>query len=145
LEIAEVDIQGITLDGSLLITAENVLGHILSSGQIVYSSLNGKCELKNVTIVNKGINASSCNRFWANEIVRHEALEIILHGNAEFSATNVTFNGPEIIDVPNGYRLEIVEENGERIDYLISLEKSSWYWEYTFDASDAIKLQKQFS
>lgn len=51
----------------------------------------GKCKLQNVKVQNKGINWNSGdNTYWKHEVQRFEALKIILHGNAEFEATDVT-------------------------------------------------------
>lgn len=50
----------------------------------------GKCRLENVKILNEGINWSSAdNLYWKHDVKRFEALNVILHGNAEFEAVDV--------------------------------------------------------
>lgn len=50
-----------------------------------------KCKLQNVKVRNKGLNWNSPkNVYWKNEVERFESLKIILHGNAEFEASDVT-------------------------------------------------------
>lgn len=50
----------------------------------------GRCKLQNVKVQNEGINWNSGdNIYWKHDVQRFEALKIILHGNAEFEATNV--------------------------------------------------------
>lgn len=51
----------------------------------------GKCKLHNVKVVNRGIDWNSkSNVYWRNDVNRLETCKIILHGNAEFEASNVT-------------------------------------------------------
>lgn len=50
----------------------------------------GRCKLQNVKVLNKGIDWSyGGNVYWKHDVQRSEALKIILHGNAEFEATDV--------------------------------------------------------
>lgn len=51
----------------------------------------GRCKLCNVTVLNDGIDwTSDDNVYWKHDVCRSEALKVILHGNAEFEAYNVT-------------------------------------------------------
>jgi hypothetical protein len=44
-----------------------------------------------VNVVNRGIDWNSkSNVYWRNDVNRLETCKIILHGNAEFEASNVT-------------------------------------------------------
>ncbi len=78
------------------------MGHRDQEGFIHYSQQNGKCELKNVSVINNGIDRKAKNNYWKNEIARHEILEIILHGNAEFYACDVVLKGAMKFEVPSG-------------------------------------------
>lgn len=142
MEIAEADIKNLRLKGSLHILADKILGHQDAQGSIVYSSHCGKCTLKNVTVENEGIDLSQENRYWKKEITRKECLQIILHGNAEIFAENVTFSGGGIIEVPGGHRLTVTDENGAPSYQLEKIESPTWKWEYVFDQDDDIKLNR---
>lgn len=51
----------------------------------------GRCRLKNVKVLNKGIDwTSKENIYWKHDVQRFEALKVILHGNAEFEAVDIT-------------------------------------------------------
>lgn len=50
----------------------------------------GRCRLHGVQILNKGVDwQCNSNVYWQHQVHRLEALEIILHGNAEFEAFDV--------------------------------------------------------
>lgn len=51
----------------------------------------GRCKLENVTVLNAGVNWNfEDNIYWKHDVQRFEACKIILHGNAEFEAKDVT-------------------------------------------------------
>lgn len=100
LEIAELKMNHLDLDGSLIIKADQVLGHI-NHGIIEYSNNVGLCILKNVKVVNQGIDRTQNNIFWKNKIYRHEALNIHLKGKSLFIAENVEFKGNIDVIVEN--------------------------------------------
>lgn len=55
-----------------------------------YFARCGRCKLQNVKVLNNGIDWSySGNVYWRHDVQRFEVLRIILHGNAEFEATDV--------------------------------------------------------
>lgn len=127
LEIADLLIDNLTLDGSLLVQANHVLGHD-SQGITRYSHRTGKCFLKNVRVVNKGINRTTTALYWKNQIKRHQALRIILQGHSEFYAEGVVFKGARTIVVPDGERWIAHQAPDGHIRYHV--EKSGWKWEY---------------
>lgn len=46
--------------------------------------------MQNVKVLNKGIDwTCGENIYWKHDVQRSEVLQIILHGNAEFEATDV--------------------------------------------------------
>ncbi len=140
LEISEITIENLALDGSLHILAKDLLGHKNQEGVVCYSHQNGKCELKNVSIVNKGINREAENSYWKNEITRHEQLEIILHGNAEFSACDVLFEGSIKYAIPSGQRTEVTMQDGKIHYRHLKISEPTWQWHYAFDEQNRVIL-----
>lgn len=112
LEIAEADIENITLSGSLHVIAVQPLGEKDLSGIVHYSDKVGRCRLKNVMVENRGIDADAGPIYWKGEIPRHELCEIVIYGNGEFVAENVTLRGNLKICVRSGTRQVAIEENG---------------------------------
>ncbi len=142
LEIAELEIKDISIKGSLRIFADQVLGKYNEEGQITYSSLNGKCRLKNVVVNNRGINYQVSNSYWENRVERHEELKIVLKGCAEFVAEDVYFEGSQLIEVPDGHRLTAFNDENKKVSYqLEKLENSNSLWNYRFTKTNQIKLK----
>lgn len=51
----------------------------------------GRCRLENVRVENRGVFwEHPDNIFWQHRVVRHESLRVVLHGDAEFEARDVT-------------------------------------------------------
>lgn len=137
LEIADVFLEEITVEGSVLIFAKNVLGHD-TQGITRYSHTTGKCVLKNVHVKNKGVHPKSSD-YWKNQLKRVEALKIILQGHSEFYAENVVFQGNQTIVVPHGERWTATQTSEGEIRYLV--EKPSWKWNYVVE-NNAIILKR---
>lgn len=140
LEIAELDMRDLSLTGSLLIRADSVTGHCNREGLVQYSEKTGKCVVNRVTVKNRGIDHVRSKPYWKNQFIRHEACEILLEGNAEFFAEDVTFSGPQKFVVPDGHRL-VISPSGQQD--LQKIATPSWYWSYSFDAEDHIILNKK--
>ncbi|MGE5195947.1 MAG: UTP--glucose-1-phosphate uridylyltransferase [Anaerolineae bacterium] len=133
LEIAELLMRDLHLDGSLRIQAHAVLGHFSSEGLIKYSEHCGKCTLKNVKVCNRGIDRDAANVFWRNEIFREQSCFIEIHGNGEFYAENISLQGDLHIVVENGTLVTAYEEEG-RVHFRKQLIKApTWQWEYSWD------------
>lgn len=130
LEIADVVLDSLNLDGSLLIQAENLLGH-RSQGIIRYSERTGKCVLRNVAVKNRGINPHASHCYWKNSIKRTESLKITLKGRAEFYAEKVIFQGNETFIVPDGERW--IATQGPNGSVNIQKESADWQWRYMLD------------
>jgi hypothetical protein len=142
LEIAEIDMENVEVKGSLIIDAAHPLTVGDSGGEARYSDHTGKCELKNVKIMNKGIDRAQPNVYWKNIIQRKENCHIILRGNAEFIAENVIFYGDHRIEVPEGYRWKAMQK-GNDIEYQKEkISGSTWCWKYSFSDDDGIQLIK---
>jgi len=142
LEVAEINIKNIDLMGSLLVEAKDLLGKKDANRIIQYGHECGKCTLIDVKIRNKGIDREANNTYWSNNIKRYEALRIILHGNAEFHAQNVTIDGDQFIEVPDGYRVTVQENCGELIFNREKINKPTWFWKYEFSDGNHIILKK---
>ena len=126
LEIAEVQISNLDLDGCLIVDA---------------GSLDGKCILENVTVTNAGINRKASNIYWQNKIFRDEELRISIHGSGEFVARDVEFVGSHIIDVPDGFRVTAFMDGGNVGYRKEKIDHPSWEWKYSFDAKNDIVLK----
>ena len=145
LEIAEVDIENLSLQGSLLILANHVVGETHPTTELrQFSEKVGRCTLRNVQVVNEGIERGAQNSYWKGLIERKEALKIILEGNSEFFAENVQFQGSFDIYVPDGIRAIAQSRSDGTVEILSEplSRKPASSWKYTFDDSDQIKLTK---
>lgn len=142
LEIAELEMINVEVKGSLFIEAENVMGS-LSKEQIVYNEETGKCRLENVKIINEGINRQAKNTYWKNKIERKESCRIVIKGNGEFVAKDVTIKGNQLIEVPANHRVTAYEEKGKLEFKTEKISGPSWHWKYSFDNNDAIKIKQE--
>ncbi|KAK9742332.1 hypothetical protein RND81_03G164700 [Saponaria officinalis] len=150
IEVAEFSWKDVELDGSLVISAENVMGSIQPETSreplLDYGRRCARCRLQNVRVLNKGINWDcGTNVYWKRQVRRFEILKIILHGNAEFEATDVTFEGNHVFEVPDGYKLKITSANPGLAQQLDPTDESkkesrSWFWNYKIDGTH-IKLE----
>ncbi|KAI8003694.1 hypothetical protein LOK49_LG08G00706 [Camellia lanceoleosa] len=96
IEVAEFSWRNVQLYGSLIVVAKNILGSTKmdENGELKlrYWHRCGRCKLQNVKVLNEGIDWTSRNNtYWKHDVQRFEALKVILHGNAEFEATDVVF------------------------------------------------------
>ncbi len=112
LNIAEVEINNLDLDGSLCIHADQVMGH-LEEGRLVYSDKVGMCKLKNVQVKNLGINANKETVFWKNNLDRKQCLNIHLKGQSLFVAEDVCFENDLEITVENGTYIKAFMKDGK--------------------------------
>lgn len=140
LEISELRIEDIDLRGSLIIHAENPLGHLNPSGETLYSHQGGKCTLINVKIDNKGIDFSLPQSYCSSQHSRLESLEITIEGNGEFYAEGITFEGPHQLFVPKGCKMTAHQEGKEVKFSIEKISKPTWFWNYSFDQDNRIKL-----
>lgn len=145
LEATEVDITGLDLQGSLLVRAVPPVAPREKTGRITLSQ---------VKVVNKGIDRKAMRRhdpegtppsYWTGDLVRQEAVEIILHENSELVAHNIILSGPLKIEVPSGCRLILgMSKEGDLAQVCESLGGRTWSWDYHADATSAeIFLKKE--
>lgn len=132
LEISSLQIERLSLAGSLVILAENPLGAPDEAGVVQYGIGEGRCILRDVAVVNKGVDWSCHERFWMGQIVRVEALHIAICGAGEFFAEGVTFDGSYFIEVPDGYRVTAYMSAGAVAFKKERIFLPSWRWRYSF-------------
>lgn len=150
IEVAELFWRNVQVNGSLVIKAENIMGSmkIDESGESIlhHGQRCGRCKLQNVKVLNEGIDWSyGGNVYWKHDVKRSEVLQIILHGNAEFEATDVVLQGNHVFEVPDGYKLKIMPGSPGLAIQLDPIEEGmmdsgSWHWDYKIEGSH-IKLE----
>lgn len=140
LEIAETDIENLSLEGSLIVSSPSPLGILDDSGYLRYGQ-ECKCTLKNISIRNQGIDRKQTDQYWKNNFVRKESVEIILGEGAEFYAEDLLLEGSHRFEVPSHHRLVLrPREKGKWKEELIPIDQPTWSWQYAFDSENAIVL-----
>jgi len=151
LEIAEFSWCDVQMDGSLLVKASNPMGTVQAQangaeGILQYGIGCGRCRLHEVQIRNKGIDWDcKSNVYWQHQVRRLEALEIVLHGNAEFEAFDVVLEGSHRFVVPNGHRMRVTSGVTGLSCTLTPLvgeaaTNGTWFWHYQVDNDEQIRL-----
>jgi hypothetical protein len=107
LEIADLKIENLILDGSLQIIAEQPMGHYDDQGILNFSDQIGSCCLENVTIENRGVDWKNSSPFWKMDLKYLESVKIILKGKSRFIARNVRLQGGHTFVVEDGQIIEI--------------------------------------
>lgn len=148
LEIADILIENLDLDGSLLVHADQPIGHLDDKGILRYSDQTGRCVLRNVSVRNAGVDWTNSSPYWKHRFLHHGALRIHLRGTSEFIAENVEFTEGRCFEVPDGIRMKVRNENGnlvveeERLCARGSKDGESAkgvpFWTYSFDERKAI-------
>jgi UDP-N-acetylglucosamine pyrophosphorylase len=141
LEIAEVVLEEVTVEGSLVVQADAIMG-TRTEGDLRYSEETGKCVLRRVTVRNAGIDREAPNVFWRHEIARQGCCHISICGDGEFYAEDVVLEGSLRIDVAPGTRVSAVLREGELVWITERLERPTWHWNYalTDDCRIALNL-----
>jgi hypothetical protein len=132
LEIADLSLENLSLEGSLRIQASQPLGHFDERGVLHFSNRTGRCTLRNVLVKNGGVDWASSQPFWKNRFSRFASLEIRLEGFSEFVAENIAFEGNLRFDVPEGKRWRVKEDKGKLTILEEALEETP-FWNYTQD------------
>ena len=138
LEVAEADVEGLRLNGSLQVEAENVMGAVErpspgTEPRLLYSDRVGRVRLLDVCVENAGVDyGCEDNCYWQRRMRRHETMSVKLHGHSEFEARSATFKGPHRFEVPDGFRLVVTQDaSGSLREELTPLDgRPSWRWEY---------------
>jgi hypothetical protein len=107
LEVAELLWQDVSVDGSLRVFAENIVGHTdEATGRTVFSDRCARVRLERIQVENAGIDYDAeGNCFWKQAVAMQETCLVVLRGCSEFDARDVTFCGRVKLDVPDGYRM----------------------------------------
>ena len=112
LEIADVDFENVSIDGSLQVLAERTIG-IQKGDLLEYTDRVGRCVLRNTTVKNSGIDWAKSSPFWKMDLHRKESLVIELKGWSEFIAEGCQFDGPHHFVVEDGVRLTVRQKEGK--------------------------------
>ena len=145
IEAQEVLIHNVSIAGSLLITAANITGvKDPKTGLRDFGGGVGQLILENVQVKNAGIDPCADNCYWKNRIARKEACRIILEGNSQFVARNITLSGNLSITVKDGMRGVAVQDTGGvlTIVYEPLMEESTFSWRYSIDSENRIQLTR---
>jgi len=70
----------------------------------------------------------------------NRAGDITLHGNAEFFAKDVVFEGDLNFEVLDGHCLTARQKGEKTIWHCEKIESSTWQWKYTFDEQNRVIL-----
>lgn len=136
LDIAEIDLSQMELDGALHIRATSVVG----SGGAYADREAGKCVLRRVRFENQGIDFSVPNSYFQRAITYREKCEICIEGDGEFVAEDVTFRGAMSIRVSPGERVVAKEERGQIVLHREPARRNP-LWHYAFERPGVIRLQ----
>ena len=150
LEIAEARIVNLHLNGSLIVCADQTLGHygdVGTEGQnLIFSSRVGRIHLENVCVENAGIEWDHHkNVYWKHEVYREAFCVIQLYGHSEFWAKDITIQGHHVFEIPDGHRLSLIPDpsisNGFREELTeLSDSTSTWEWRYRFAQDEVVEL-----
>ncbi len=147
LEVSEVSIKNLAVDGSLLIHADQVTGHKnQDSGNLEFSREVGRLVFENVNVKNGGIDRARKNSYYKSQIHRKEAAHIRLLGNSECIAKNVDITGNFDLVVESGTRAILSQDSSGNINVKVEpLETpnaDSLHWTYTLTSDNEIVLKR---
>ena len=138
LEIAELDVENLSLDGSLQIRATQVLGE-METGILRYSHKIGRAILHNVSIENKGVDWAVGVPYWRMHLYRAETVQVDLKGWSEFDARDVQFKGSHHFVVEDGVKMVVRQGmDGLLITRVPMSEKI--LWDYSWE--NGVQLKK---
>ena len=101
LELAEAQLVNVNINGSLLVSCDNVMGNMEAKagegegkGLVFDTSQCGRVRMRHVRVENAGVNheetVMESGDCWKHRPSRVESCRIVLHGNAEFEARRCT-------------------------------------------------------
>ncbi len=144
LEIADLYMKDVTIDGSLKIETKAVMGHE-ENDRAIFSSRRGRCILERVEIINKGIDFSRAPNFVTGYIPRLQKCSVLLSENSEFIARDVTLRGDFTIHVPKNTRC-IARKEGRRVEFIYEEIKDAYsLYSYTISDKKEIKLNRKMA
>lgn len=145
LEISELDVENLNLDGAIHIHASSPLGKVNEKGHVLFGEeWSGKCTLKNVSVNNLGVKSAFWKKAWRGDLHYDECLKIEIDGNGEFFAEDVQFEGSLRIKVSDGVRVT-AKMQGERL--ILEEEPlskgSTWKWKYVKTDNQDIRVERR--
>lgn len=142
LEIAELELVNLELQGTLLIESASPLGRLNQEGILEYGR-ESRCSLHSVAVRNRGIDWQAPQLLWKNQVNRLESARILLHEGAEFEARHLILEGDCFFEVPADHRLTLTQDAaGVLHQELTPILSPSWKWDYRFLEDHSIHLQK---
>lgn len=136
LEIAEVDIESLVLEGSLLIQDTGY-----QNGIRLATQEEGRCTLRNVVVRNKGLSPQQSKSYWKNDLTRIESVIIQLEEGSEFYAEEVVIEGAHVFHIPSHHRLVLKPaKGGGWSSHLTPLSRPSWHWHYQMGEDNRLRL-----
>jgi hypothetical protein len=160
LELAEADVEGLRLEGSMLIVAAQPLGPPRAQGAACdavtrYCAARvGRARLRHVTVSNAGVDwAAAGNVYWAAKVSRREAVRVDIQGDGEFDAEGVHLRGSHAFTVPTGHVLTLRPDGaapqGWRavlsplpVDAATGAHVPSWAWRHALGEDGSIRLHR---
>ncbi|GLC45555.1 hypothetical protein PLESTB_001205700 [Pleodorina starrii] len=129
-------------------------------GLLRYGRRCGRVQLVNVRVVNAGVDwQAPDNVYWKHQVSRRESCKVVLLGQSEFEAYDVTIAGSHTFVVPDGFRLTVTAAaaadgavgGGALRTQLTPLTPAaagtaaggyepSWEWVYSMDTAGAVRL-----
>ena len=101
-------ITQLKVSGSLAIQAKQPMGSVDSNGAVHFDENIGRCTLENVHIENDVL----VDKSWLTHEKVRFGCKVLLEGNGEFIARNVSIKGCQSFFVPNHMQMTVEEENG---------------------------------
>ena len=141
LEIAEMYMEDVSLDGSLRILGSAPPGHVDEKGVRRYSLDPGRAFLKNVVIENRGLSHGSISAHVKRCVMRRESCTISLEGTSEVVAKDLSIVGDFHLVVPHGKRA--ILSQGRDGQVVVSLEpyiSASWCYDWQWKTGEAPML-----
>ena len=91
IDAADVQICDLIVEGSLRIVSD-------------FPHMQGKCRLRNVKVVNRGVDWQNSSPFWKMNLCRRESVLIELRGSGEFIAEDIVIEGAHHWVIEDGQR-----------------------------------------
>ena len=119
LEIAEVYVRNLTLQGSFRLLCDAVTGASASEGVRQVGKCVGQAYLENVSIENDGLEAAPMSAFVARTVPRKACCTIRLDGSSELVAKDIVIRGDFSLTVPDGMRSTLRQTAGGGVEALM--------------------------
>ncbi len=139
LDLAEVDVENLEVDGSLQIQATNPLGALDDAGILHYSYRAPRVILHNVRVENLGVDWSKKSPYWKMDLDRKESVVVELQGWSEFDAKDVCLKGSHHFVVEDGVRMEVRTDSSGAIVVTKTAIEESLLWNYSW--KDGVYLE----